>query len=590
CVITIIAVYISGSSPATLPIRASILPPEKANFHFYGNDAGPVAISPDGQRLAFVAQDSSGKRLLFIRPFDALTDQPLTGTEGAVFPFWSPDNQFIGFFAQGKLKKIDGSGGPPITICSSPSPRGGSWSSAGTIVFAPSVIGPLFIVPAAGGTPTPITKLDSLRRESTHRWPHFLPDGKHFVYFARTTVTGSQTEGDAIYVASVDGKVNKIIVNASSNAVFASGHLLFARGTTLVAQRFDEGSLELKVEPEAIAEGVAYDPSTHRAMFSASLNGILVYQTGKVQVGSKLLFSDRAGKPIGQVGDLAEYFPPRLSPDGSRLAVRIFDQKMRSLDIWIYELARGVRTRFTFGVEFEDNPVWSPDGDRIVYNADPKRRNDLFVKPSSGAGSEEVLLESDEDKIPTDWSQDGKFIAYQFDGGPKTQSDIGILPLNPEGASGDRKAIVFLQTPFNEEGARFSPDGRWIVYASDESGQNEIYIRPFPGLGRSPEQRGRAGLAGKWQVSTAGGDFPSWRRDGREIYYVNTDRKLMAAEIAVKGSTIEVINVRALFELTGQGYDVTADGKRFLVNLPVETQITSPITLVVNWNAELKKK
>ncbi len=559
-------------------IRSVISPPEKAIFSFFGNSSGPPAISPDGKRIAFVARDSSDKRHLYVRSLDALDAQPLAGTEGALHPFWSPDNKFIGFVAQGKLKKIDVSGGSPITICNAGDSRGSSWSNEGMIVFSPGAGNPLFVVSASGGTPTVITNLDSMRKETTHRWPFFLPDGQHFLYFARTVATGAQGEGDAIRVASLDGKVNKILLNASSNAVYASGYLLFVRGSSLIAQRFNIHSLELEGEATAIVQGIAYDPSIHRGLFSASENGIMVYQTGNVQIGSKLSLADRSGKALGMVGDMGEYSGFRISPDGQRIALSVFDQKSRNNDVWIYEISRGLKTRFTFDPAAELNPVWSPDGNQIVFLSNRKGKADLYIKSSSGAASEEVLLETGEGKDPTDWSSDGKFLAFTVNAGPQTQEDIWILSLNHEGAGEKRKAIPFLQTEFREGEARFSPDGHWIAYSSNESGQAEVFIRPFPGSG------------GEWQVSTAGGFTPSWRRDGREIYYISNDRKLMKADITVKGSTVEVSSVHSLFEMREEFYDVLADGKRFILDFPVETQITSPLTLIVNWNAELKKK
>ncbi len=576
-------------------IRSVIAPPEKANFNFFGNASGPPAISPDGKRVVFVARDSSDKRHLYVRSLDALDAQPLAGTEGAIHPFWSPDNQFIGFVAQGKLKKIDASGGPPITICNSGDSRGSTWSNEGMIVFSPGAGNPLFVVSASGGTPMVITNLDSMRRETTHRWPFFLPDGQHFLYYARTVATGAQGEGDAICVASLAGNVNKILLNASSNAVYASGYLLFVRGSSLIAQRFNSHSLELEGEATAIVQGISYDPSTNRGLFSASENGLMMYQTGNVQIGSKLITVDRSGKTLGMIGGIGEYIGFRISPDGQRIALSDFDQKSRNNDVWIYETNRGLKTRFTFDPAAELNPVWSPDGNRVVFSSSRKGKNDLYIKSSSGAASGEALLESGEGKNPTDWSSDGKFLAYTVNAGPKTQSDIWILSLNPQGgkpegvggparsagasqAGGDRKAIPFLQTEFYEGNAHFSPDGKWIAYVSNESGQPEVYLRPYPGSG------------GKLQVSAAGGFDPTWRRDGRELYYTSLDRKLMAAEIAAKGSTVEVNSVHPLFEMNGVNYDVMADGKRFILNVPVETQLSSPLTLVVNWDAELKKK
>ncbi|MBS4027914.1 MAG: protein kinase, partial [Ignavibacteriales bacterium] len=526
--------FFRSSSIERNTIRSVILPPEEAEFDFYGNTSGPPVISPDGKQIVFSAKDSSNKRRLYVRSLNSLEALPLAGTEGARHPFWSHDNQFIGFVAQGKLKKIDASGGPAITICNSGDSRGGTWSKEGNIVFSPGVANTLFVVSASGGTSTKITTLDSVRKETTHRWPFFLPDGQHFLYFARTVATGSQGEGDAIRVASLDGKENKILVNTSSNAVYASGHLLFVRGNSLVAQRFNINTVELEGEPSVIVQGIAFDPSITRGLFSSSENGFLIYQTGNVQVGSNLIIMDRNGKELGKVGDIGEYLAFRISPDGQQIALGLWDQKSRNNDVWIYEIQRGLKTRFTFDAAAETNPVWSSDGNQIVFLSTRKGNGDLYIKSSSGATSEEILLESGDGKSPSDWSSDGKFIAYNVNGGSKTQTDIWVLSLNSD--SGKQKATPFLQTEFNEGEARFSPDGKWIVYSSNESGQAEVYLRPYPGPG------------GNRQVSTAGGYTPSWRNDGKEIYYINIDRKLMSAEIAMKGSTVEVSSVNPLFE------------------------------------------
>jgi len=340
--------------------------------------------------------------------------------------------------------------------------------------------------------------------------------------------------------------------------------------------------VRLNGEPTPVVGGVAYDASITRGMFAASQTGILVYQTGKVQLGTRLAYFDRHGKQVGSVGELEEFFFPRLSPDGRRLAVSIFDQKSRNVDIWTYDLARGLKTRFTFGVEYEFNPTWSPDGGRIVYQSNPKTRNDLFMKSSAGATDQELLYESGEDKAPSDWSPDGKVVAFQFIGGSNTQNDIALLPM-----VGTRKPLIFLQTEFSEWDPRISPDGKWIAYVSDESGQNEVYIRPFPGPSEPSAHDIRTG---KWQVSVQGGVEPNWRRDGLELFYVDKANRMVVAEVLAKGNAIEVKNVRPLFETPGSDYDVTADGKRFLINVPVETQLNTPLTLVVNWDKEIEKK
>ncbi len=567
--------HFTETPPDTRTYRAIIPPPEKMNFST--SFGGHISLSPDGRLLAFVARDSAGKTLLWVRPLNALTGQALNGTEDASFPFWSPDNRFIGFFASGKLKKIEASGGPPQTLCDASTGRGGTWSDKGTIVFCPSG-GPFSLsrVAAAGGLPVTITKLDSSRIEISHRWPYFLPDGEHFLYSTRTT-SGGVGEGDAIFVASLDTTFSpRLLVNSGSSVDYANGHLLFAREQTLMAQPFDTKGLEMTGDAFPIAERVYFESFTGKTSFSASQNGILVYQSGGSSSGIRLLWYDRTGKQIGAINQSSVYHDLRLSPDGKRIAISQFDAKSRNTDVWLYEISRAVWTRFTFDPATERWPIWSPDGSTILFASDRKKRFDLFQRASSGAGSEELVLESNLQKFPNDWSRDGRFIAYHADD-PKTKNDIWILPMKSE-----RKPLLFLQTEFNENRATFSPDGRWIAYQSDESGRNEVYIRPFPGPG------------GKWQVSTNGGIRPRWRRDGKELFYFALDDKIMATEIKLGSSTVDVGSARSFFQFRPFAggnrdiYDVTGDGQRFLVASPGREESSSPVTLVVNWTTEIR--
>ena len=556
-------------------IRALIPPPEKENFFFYGNYGGPPVISPDGKRIAFVAADSTGKRYLYVRALQSLTAQRLSGTEGAVFPFWSPDNQFVGF-ASGRLKKVEASGGAPISICAAPNFRGGSWNSDGSIIFTPGPTSALLMVSSSGGTPTLLTKLDQSRKENSHRWPSFLPDGKHFLYFARTVASGAQGEGGTVRVASLDGKIDKVLVVTSSNAVYSSGYLLYVREKDLVAQPFDDGALELRGEPVTIAEGIGYDVSVTRGLFTASRDGILVYQTGNVQLGSRLIFYDRTGKRLGVVGGLAEYISMSLSPDAQRIAAGIYDYQAHNNSLWILDVVRETRARFTFEASYNQGAIWSPDGSKICYASNQGGTYNLYSRTSSGAGGAELMLQTNQDKFPFDWSPDGKFMIFGVNGGAQTGQDLWLLSVQ------DRKASPFVQTEYNESDGRFSPDGRWIAYDSNESGQTEVYIKPTMGEGS------------RWQVSTSGGAFPLWRRDGKELYYLSPENKVMVAETILKPSTIDVSNVHPLFDVAGiaqpGSYDVSHDGKRFLLNMLSETQNQTPMTIVVNWDAELKTK
>jgi Tol biopolymer transport system component len=531
----------------------------------------PLAASPDGHRVAFVASARDGKSLLWVRSLDALTAQALAGTEGAARPFWSPDSRFLGFFAGGKLKKIELSSGPPITLCDAPDDRGGTWSQEGVIVFAPQANSALQKVSASGGVPNAATVLTE--GETAHRRPYFLPDGRHFLY---RSVTSSGV-GGPIYVASLDSAERKLILNAdSANVAYSRGHLLFLRETTLMAQPFDTQRLALTGEAFPIAEEILRSVTTPPyGFFSASENGLLAYQTGSASAGYQLLWLDRTGKQLGALGDQALYGDLELSPDGKRTSVATVDQVGQVRDIWLYDVGRGLRTRFTFGPGAAFTSIWSPDGSRIVFSAFRKGHLDLYQKSSSGAGAEEVLLEDNHDKIPVSWSPDGRFILFRTVG--TAARELFILPL-----SGDRKPVPFLNTKFNENFGRFSPDGRWIAYSSDESGRSEVYVAPFPGPG------------GKWQISTAGGEFPRWQHDGTEIFYLSPENRLMAATVNGKGANFEVGAVKSLFApriATGgrYQYDVSPDGQRFLINTALDQATSAPITVVVNWTAGLKK-
>jgi Tol biopolymer transport system component len=575
--------YFTIPEPDRTIIRAFILSPDLNDFAFSveGREGGHIAISPDGTKLAFVATDSLGKNHLWVQPLNALSGQQLTGTEGAYYPFWSADSRFVGFFAGGKLKKINTAGGPPVTICDASQGRGGSWSREDNIVFAPDYQGGIYMVPAGGGAPQMITKLDSSLNHQTHRWPCFLPDGKHFLYFARTT-SGARSENDAIYVASLDGKLSKSLVMAQTNVTYASGYLVYIRENTLMAQHFDESKLMLDGDAVPIAENLNHSVGFSRGVYSLSQNGILIYQSGNSAAGRKLLWFDRTGKEIGAIGQDDDYhWASQHSPDRKKIAVAIFDAPSRNRDIWILDLNRNTRTRFTFDPANDNDPLWSPDGSQIVFASSRKGKYDLYQKNSSGVGSEKLVLESDKNKFPIDWSSDGKFITYVVEGNTKTKADLWILPLISGETGKNLEPIPFVVTEFNEGWARFSPDGKWIAHESDESGTWEVFIRPFPGPG------------GKWQISASGGEYVFWRGDGKEVYYQSFDAKVKATEIGISGSAIEVGTEKTLFDLPGGSagniMGVSPDGQRFLINVPVVEQSKTPLSLVTNWDSALQK-
>lgn len=567
--------YFIQPSPDNATYRSTILPPEKTSFTTVD---GGLAISPDGRSLAFAATDSSGNKLLYVRALHALKGQAIAGTEGASYPFWSPDSQFIAFFAGAKLKKITASGGPPQTICDVSRGRGGSWSTNGTIIFCPSGgQASLMRVPASGGLPKALTKLDTARSETSHRWPFFLPDGEHFLYLARTVV-GTVVEEDAVMLGSLDTTfLPRAVANSGLSASFANGHLMFIHEQTLMAQPFDADLLETAGEAVPVAEEVHIEALNGKASFSVSQNGVLVYMVGESDQQQTLRWHDRTGKQLSTVGHTGTLFDVRLSPDGENIAAAISSARDGNMDTWLYQVDRAVWKRFTFGSGIDRYPVWSPDGGKIVYSG-RMNRGGLLLRSSTGEGSEESLLQSNLDNRPSDWSPDGKFIAYQEAYSTRgTVWDIWILPLE-----GDRKPYLFLQTAFRDLRPQFSPDGRYIAYESDESGQSEIYIRPFPGPG------------GKWQVSTNGGTRPRWRDDGKELFYL-WQNQMMAAKIKLGSSSVDVGAVRTLFQhdgdlsLNNEPYDVTGDGQRFIM-ISSKSSSPMPATLVVNWVGEIKKK
>jgi Tol biopolymer transport system component len=531
------------------------------------------AVSPDGRRLVFVAS-AEGQQRLWMRLLDQIAAQPLAGTEGAKYPFWSPDSRSIGFFAEGKLKRIEVAGGPPQVLASVEFGLGGAWNREGVIVFAQGPTNPLYRVPASGGDPAAITRLDP-PRQGGHFFPHFLPDSRHLLFFAQGADQG-------VYLASLDSAETRRLIVADTQAVYAApGHLFFMRRGTLFAQRFDDSRRDVAGDPVPVADSVALDPDYNIGGFSVSETGMLAYRTAGGANLRRLAWLDRSGKEVGMLGtpDDDSLIDPELSPDGRRLAVERTVQGNK--DVWLIDTARGASSRFTFDAEPDYNPIWLPDGSRIAFSSNRKGAFNLYQKASSGAGSDELLLESSLHKFALDWSQDGRFILF-IQPDPKGIGDLWVLPL-----FGERKPFPFVNTSFNEDNGQFSPDGRWIAYQSNESGRSQVHVQPFPGPG------------GKWQVSTAGGITPRWRRDGKELFYIAPDGKLMAAPIHTAGQMFDAGVPAALFQtrILGGGtsvykkqqYVVALDGKRFLIDLSVDESTASPITIVTNWARALKK-
>jgi Tol biopolymer transport system component len=599
--------YFRSNTADTRVFRSSIVPPAGGNIPAVVVPSARFALSPDGRRLAFVGAENpqatlveilaGGVTRLWVQSLDGLEARPLAGTEGAVGPFWSPDSRFIGFRTGGKLKRIDPAGGPPLTLADAGGTHAGTWNRDGVILFSMVGVGnPIRKVSMSGGPSTPVTALNAENGETQHWDPFFLPDDRHFLYLAIGT-KASPISPNGIYVTALDSSERKLLVPGGSNAMYAQGHLFFLRGQTLVAQPFDVERLEFTGNAVTIAEQVtAGGGSGMRGAFTVSEAGVLAYQTGSADIGgnaelvSQLVWFDRSGKPIGTLGDRARFTNAELAPDGRRVTVMVFDPALRTHDLWLVDVTRGLRTRFTFDPGDEISSVWSPDGSEIAFSAEGKGRGNLYLRASNGAGTEEEL-EADGLSNPLDWSPDGRFLLFS-DSAPNQASDLWILP-----RFGDRKPFPFLKTPFSEARGRFSPDGRWIAYVSNESGKNEVYVAPFLESSRARTASAPVTAGGKWQVSVAGGAWPRWRRDGREMFYLALDNKLMVAAVNGQGSAFEVDAVRPLFDarvVPNQGfsmYDVSADGQRFLINTPAEESppAPTPITLVVNWAAGLKR-
>jgi Tol biopolymer transport system component len=562
----LVMAYLAAQKP--LPVlRVDLNPPEKTHFNLSGDNSGPAVISPDGRQIVFSAVGTDGGRL-YLRSLDSVSVQALTGTEGANFPFWSPDGRSIAFFTEEKLKRIDVGGGAPVTICDSSLGRGGSWGPDGTIVAALSYNTGIFRVPATGGIPTPITQVDSVTYTS-HRWPWLLPDGKHFLYIAVNH--GSPASPDtAVFYASLDGKENRLLFHTLSNAIYASGQLLFMRENALVAQPFDAGSGKFAGDPATLRENIQYDLSLWRANLSASSNGMLVFASGALSGTEMLAWYDRSGKQLGTVGEHASYQELALSPDDKKVAVT--DSNSAVASIWIYELTGNkAKTRLSYNSGVNRTPIWSPDGRQIAFTS--HQQANISVTASGGGTPEENVLTSPNAGIAGvgDWSRDGRFLAYLQD------RELWVLPL-----FGDRKPFAYAKAASPAGQGVFSPDGRWIAYVTNENGRiPQLFVAPFPWTGA------------RWQISNAIGNSPEWRGDGKEIFYYDLS-DIVATEVDGSGATFQVGNSKQLFHVSLRGlaareYAVTRDGQRFLAIVPSEGSSQS-LTLVQNWPAELKQR
>src|SRR5215510_6206486 len=557
-----LAYFSSRRTTNRRPVRLALaLPPQASS-------PSRITVSPDGGRVVFVANTTDGKRLLWVRSLDSLNAQPLQGTEGASSPFWSPDSRFVGFFANRKLLRIDPSGGRPQALCDVAEDRGGAWSPDGTIVFGGQE-GGLSRVSAQGGTPTPATKIDA--KEEAHRWPYFLPDGKHFVFLGDAATAVDHH----IRVGSLDSQDTQILFGAISRIVYApSGYLLYVNQGALVARPFDASSLKVTADATTIVEHVAEIGPNHEFDFSVSEEGVLAYHSGNPT--SQLTWFDREGKKLNAVGEPTNISTVRLSPDGRRAAIEQLDPDGRLADVWVLDLERNSISRLTFDLGGDGSPVWSPDGSRIVFasNRLGNGQINLYLKPASGAGEDQLLFQSDGEKFCTSWSRDGQNIFFE-NWIPKSKAGVWVFSMS------DRQAKPVLETnSFDQFSPKISPDGHFLAYCSNESGRPEVYVQPFPVSGD------------KWKISSDGGGLPIWRADGKELFFLAEGGKLMSAEIRTEGKFDSGVP-RQLFQTNIKyhgdfSYAAQADGQRFLVNSLLDADSATPLTVVLNWNANLK--
>ena len=541
-------------------VRFPIVIPE-GSIPYADVETHNMSVSPEGRYLAFVAF-SAGQRVLWVRPLGALTAQALPGTEGAYSVFWSPDSRNLAFFADGKLKRIEVSGKSLQTVCSLPvaGDASGTWGSEGTILFSEDWDGNIYRVPATSGTPSLLVENKS---RSARRWIHFLPDGRRFLFYKY-----HENQNNAgIYAGSLDSsEIRQVAPMPPTRAQYVTGgYLLYPRDGSLVARPFDEKNLRFAGEPTVVVERLPYFDKTGWADFSASENGVLAYMTEFPK--TRLVWLDRTGRETGQIGAPGDYLQLRLSPDGQKAALRINDPRTISGDLWIQDLMRDTRTRFVSGATDDSDPAWSPDG-RLTYFSCCEDESTLHIKDSGDTGKGQLPIKDQRFISPQDWSRDGRFIIYQ-----KDQSELWVLPL-----SGNGKPYAFIQTQSSDPSARFSPDGQWVAFVSEETGRQEVYVTRFEKPGE------------KWRISTEGGNLPRWRRDGRELFYLMTDGRVMAVLIK-PGTEFDAGSPTPLFKADplSRDYDVTADAQRFLFIASAPGTQLLPFAVALNWTTELNR-
>jgi serine/threonine protein kinase len=553
--------YLMRAPTPAQPLRVSILPPDQRTF-----DPLSVALSPDGTKLAFVATPSGSASQLWVRPLDSTAGQPLAGTDNASFPFWSPDSRSLGFFADGKLRIIDASGGAVQTLADAPSPRGGSWGADGTVLYTPEPTSPLMRIPAAGGTPSAMTiHVNDKQSRGSPRWPTFLPDGRHFIFFELVSDSEGLVQGN-IHLAALDSQEDTVLVSSDCRGQYGSGHLLFVRGGNLMTQIFDEKSLKLVGTPVPIAEEVRIDVRG-AAGYSVSGEGKLIFAGGQA-ASFDLAWYDRSGKK-GDIIDSGTFQDAHVSVDGKKVAAARRDAGGH-LEIYLYDLVRGTKSQFSFSQSRDDDPIWSPDGNTIVFDSARNGSVDLYTKPANGAHEEELLYHDELNKYPSTWSGDGKYVSYEAVG--KAHMDVWVMPM-----FGDHKPFIFLQGKYDSRFPAISPDAKWMAFTSNEAAHQQVYVVAFPKAG------------GRFLVGD--GFAPVWNHNSRELYYIDDQFHVVAVQVAAHGDSVELGKPQILFptQTLGTGeLTATGDGSHFLL-IQAPVQSSASLTLVVNWPQEPKK-